>query len=176
MLRRRVVGQDSALKSLVDAMESRNGMNRAVSPLALSFAGTHGTGKTEWQSPCRSTFNDEKAMIRFDMSEFRRTLTHSYTEHLQVRGLRRRWNAGQQNSSAALFSGFIDEIRRHMLQCTIYLQIMDEGKLHDRLGKGDFSMPLFCLLQMLAQWLMEQKEAGNHPTTIQRGRWDIFPP
>ena len=73
-LRRRVVGQDQALKTLTDAiLESRSGMNKPGQPIGSFFLlGPTGTGKTELAKALAETlFNDEKSMIRFDMSEFK---------------------------------------------------------------------------------------------------------
>lgn len=74
MLRKRVVGQDHALKSLTDAiLESRSGLNKPGQPIgSFFFLGPTGTGKTELaKALAEALFNDEKAMIRFDMSEFK---------------------------------------------------------------------------------------------------------
>ena len=73
-LRRRVVGQDQALKTLTDAiLESRSGMNKPGQPIGSFFLlGPTGTGKTELaKALAEALFNDEKSMIRFDMSEFK---------------------------------------------------------------------------------------------------------
>ena len=145
-LRRRVVGQDAALKALSDAiLESRSGMNKAGQPIgSFFFLGPTGTGKTELaKSLAEALFSDEKAMIRFDMSEFKEEHSAAllygappgyvgYEEGgLLVNKIR------QQPYSVVLF----DEIEKaHASVYDIFLQIMDEGKLHDRLGKeGDFS-------------------------------------
>jgi len=174
-LRRRVVGQDSALKSLVDAiLESRSGMNRAGQPIGSFFLlGPTGTGKTELaKALAEALFNDEKAMIRFDMSEFKEEHSAAllygappgyvgYEEGgMLVNKIR------QQPYSVVLF----DEIEKaHASVYDIFLQIMDEGKLHDRLGKeGDFSNAIVLFTSNVgSQWLMEQKDAGNHPTITQ---------
>jgi ATP-dependent Clp protease ATP-binding subunit ClpA len=175
ILRRRVVGQDSALKSLVDAiLESRSGMNRAGQPIGSFFLlGPTGTGKTELaKALAEALFNDEKAMIRFDMSEFKEEHSAAllygappgyvgYEEGgMLVNKIR------QQPYSVVLF----DEIEKaHASVYDIFLQIMDEGKLHDRLGKeGDFSNAIVLFTSNVgSQWLMEQKDAGHHPTTTQ---------
>ena len=74
ILKRRVVGQDHALKALSDAiLESRSGLNKQGQPIgSFFFLGPTGTGKTELaKALAEALFNDEKAMIRFDMSEFK---------------------------------------------------------------------------------------------------------
>ena len=73
-LLKRVVGQDHALKILSEAIvENRSGLGKAGQPIgSFFFLGPTGTGKTELaKSIAELLFNDEKAMIRFDMSEFK---------------------------------------------------------------------------------------------------------
>lgn len=175
ILRKRVVGQDNALKALTDAiLESRSGLNKAGQPIgSFFFLGPTGTGKTELaKALAEALFNDEKAMIRFDMSEFKEE--HSvallygappgyvgYEEGgLLVNKIRR------QPYSVVLF----DEIEKaHPSVYDIFLQIMDEGKLHDRLGKeGDFSNSIVLFTSNVgSEWLANQLAEGKNPTTTQ---------
>ncbi|MBC9930205.1 AAA family ATPase [Chitinophaga qingshengii] len=148
-LRKRVVGQDHALKAVSDAiLESRSGLSRPGQPIgSFFFLGPTGTGKTELaKSLADFLFQDERCMIRFDMSEFKEEHAAAllygappgyvgYEEGgLLVNKIR------QQPYAVVLF----DEIEKaHPSVFDIFLQIMDEGKLHDRLGKtGDFSNAL----------------------------------
>jgi ATP-dependent Clp protease ATP-binding subunit ClpA len=145
-LRQRVIGQDHALKTVADAiLESRSGLNKAGQPIAsFFFLGPTGTGKTELaKSLAEFLFQDENAMIRFDMSEFKEEHSAAllygappgyvgYEEGgMLVNKIR------QQPYAIVLF----DEIEKaHPSVFDIFLQILDEGKMHDRLGKeGDFS-------------------------------------
>lgn len=175
LLRRRVVGQDNALKSLVDTiLESRSGLNKQGQPIGSFFLlGPTGTGKTELaKSLAEVLFNDEKAMIRFDMSEFKEEHSAAllygappgyvgYEEGgLLVNKIRK------QPYAVVLF----DEIEKaHPSVYDIFLQIMDEGKLHDRLGKeGDFSNAIVLFTSNVgSQWLTEQLNQGIRPTTTQ---------
>lgn len=175
LLRRRVVGQDGALKSLVDAiLESRSGLNKAGQPIGSFFLlGPTGTGKTELaKSLAEVLFNDEKAMIRFDMSEFKEEHSAAllygappgyvgYEEGgLLVNKIR------QQPYAVVLF----DEIEKaHQSVYDIFLQIMDEGKLHDRLGKeGDFSNAIVLFTSNVgSEWLTGQLKQGITPTNTQ---------
>ncbi|HVI44293.1 MAG TPA: ATP-dependent Clp protease ATP-binding subunit [Chitinophaga sp.] len=148
-LQKRVVGQDHALKAVADAiLESRSGLSRPGQPIgSFFFLGPTGTGKTELaKSLADFLFQDERSMIRFDMSEFKEEHAAAllygappgyvgYEEGgLLVNKIR------QQPYAVVLF----DEIEKaHPSVFDIFLQIMDEGKLHDRLGKtGDFSNAL----------------------------------
>lgn len=173
LLRRRVVGQDNALKVLTDAIvESRSGMNKPGQPIGSFFLlGPTGTGKTELaKALAEALFNDEKAMIRFDMSEFKEEHSAAllygappgyvgYEEGgLLVNKIRR------QPYAVVLF----DEIEKaHTSVYDIFLQIMDEGKLHDRLGKeGDFSNSIVLFTSNVgSEWLAKQVNEGKNPST-----------
>lgn len=174
-LRQRVVGQDRALKALTDAiLESRSGLNKQGQPIGSFFLlGPTGTGKTELaKALAESLFNDEKAMVRFDMSEFKEEHSAAllygappgyvgYEEGgLLVNKIRR------QPYSVVLF----DEIEKaHSSVYDIFLQIMDEGKLHDRLGKeGDFSNAIIIFTSNVgSEWIVEQINKGHTPSTLE---------
>jgi ATP-dependent Clp protease ATP-binding subunit ClpA len=145
-LLQRVIGQDHALKTVADAiLESRSGLNKSGQPIAsFFFLGPTGTGKTELaKSLAEFLFQDENSIIRFDMSEFKEEHSAAllygappgyvgYEEGgMLVNKIR------QQPYAIVLF----DEIEKaHPSVFDIFLQILDEGKMHDRLGKeGDFS-------------------------------------
>lgn len=149
IIKRRVVGQDQAIKTILDSIfESRSGLNKKGQPMgSFFFLGPTGTGKTELSKALAEfLFQDESALIRFDMSEFKEE--HSvallygappgyvgYEEGgLLVNKIR------QKPYSVVLF----DEIEKaHKSVFDLFLQILDEGKLHDRLGRvGDFSNAL----------------------------------
>jgi ATP-dependent Clp protease ATP-binding subunit ClpA len=73
-LHKRVVGQNHAIKSILDAIfESRSGLNKKGQPMgSFFFLGPTGTGKTELaKSLAAFLFDDETAMLRFDMSEYK---------------------------------------------------------------------------------------------------------
>ena len=73
-LKKRVVGQDHAVKIVLDAVfESRSGLNKKGQPMgSFFFLGPTGTGKTELSKALAAfLFEDESALIRFDMSEFK---------------------------------------------------------------------------------------------------------
>ncbi|MBC9798005.1 AAA family ATPase [Sinomicrobium weinanense] len=145
-LKQRVVGQDHAIKVVSDAiLESRSGLTKPGQPIgSFFFLGPTGTGKTELaKSLADFLFGDENAIIRLDMSEFKEEHSAAllygappgyvgYEEGgLLVNKIR------QNPYSIVLF----DEIEKaHRSVFDVFLQILDEGKLHDRLGKeGDFS-------------------------------------
>lgn len=74
ILHKRVVGQNHAIKSILDAIyESRSGLNKKGQPIgSFFFLGPTGTGKTELaKSLAEFLFNDETSILRFDMSEYK---------------------------------------------------------------------------------------------------------
>jgi ATP-dependent Clp protease ATP-binding subunit ClpB len=174
-LKKRVVGQDHALKAVSDAiLESRSGLNKKGQPMGSFFLlGPTGTGKTELaKSIAEFLFNDEKAMIRFDMSEFKEEHSAAllygappgyvgYQEGgLLVNKIR------QQPYAVLLF----DEIEKaHPSVFDTFLQILDEGHMHDRLGKeGDFSNSLILFTSNIgSEQIAAQISKGEIPTPQQ---------
>lgn len=172
ILHRRVVGQNHAVKSILEAIyESRSGLNKKGQPMgSFFFLGPTGTGKTELaKSLAEFLFNDEASILRFDMSEYKEE--HSvallygappgyvgYEEGgLLVNQIR------QHPYSVVLF----DEIEKaHRSVFDLFLQILDEGKLHDRLGRvGDFSNALIIFTSNIgSDYIFKSFEAGKIPT------------
>ena len=170
-LRGRVIGQDHALKAIADAvLENRSGLTKAGTPIgSFFFLGSTGTGKTELaKSIAEFLFGEEKSMIRFDMSEFKEEHSAAllygappgyvgYEEGgVLVNKIR------QQPYSVVLF----DEIEKaHPSVFDIFLQILDEGKMHDRLGKeGDFSNSIIIFTSNIgAEKIIEEFAKKNIP-------------
>lgn len=170
-LKRRVIGQDLAVKKVLDSVfESRSGLNKKGQPMgSFFFLGPTGTGKTELSKALAEfLFGDESALIRFDMSEFKEE--HSvallygappgyvgYEEGgLLVNKIR------QNPYSVVLF----DEIEKaHKSVFDLFLQILDEGKLHDRLGRvGDFSNALLLFTSNIgSKFIVDKFNSGVVP-------------
>ena len=154
-LKKRVVGQDHAVKKVLDAVyEARSGLSKKGQPMgSFFFLGPTGTGKTELAKALATfLFGDESALIRFDMSEFK----EEHSGGLLVNKIR------QNPYSVVLF----DEIEKaHKSVFDLFLQILDEGKLHDRLGRvGDFSNALILFTSNIgAQTIVEKFNSGIIP-------------
>lgn len=170
-LQERVKGQNRAITTLSDAIiESRSGLSDPKKPIgSFFFLGPTGTGKTELtKSLAELLFDDESAMIRFDMSEFKEEHSAAllygappgyvgYEEGgLLVTQIR------QKPYSVVLF----DEIEKaHSSIYDVFLQMMDEGKIHDKLGReGDFSNSIIIFTSNIgSQWIVEQIQSGHTP-------------
>lgn len=171
-MKNRVIGQDHAIKKVIDSVfESRSGLNKKGQPMgSFFFLGPTGTGKTELSKTLAEfLFGDESALLRFDMSEFKEE--HSvallygappgyvgYEEGgLLVNKIR------QNPYSVVLF----DEIEKaHKSVFDLFLQILDEGKLHDRLGRvGDFSNAIILFTSNIgSKEISKRFLAGEIPT------------
>lgn len=172
IMKKRVVGQDHAIKIVLDSIyESRSGLNKKGQPMgSFFFLGPTGTGKTELaKSLADFLFQDETAILRFDMSEYKEE--HSvallygappgyvgYEEGgLLVNKIR------QKPYSVVLFDE-IEKADRSVFD--LFLQILDEGKLHDRLGRvGDFSNSLILFTSNIgSQYIFDSFAKGVVPT------------
>ena len=172
-LKKRVIGQDHAIKVISDAiLESRSGLTRAGQPIgSFFFLGPTGTGKTELaKSLADFLFNDEHMLIRFDMSEFKEE--HSAAVLLGAPAGYVGYEEGgilvnkirEKPYSVVLF----DELEKaHSSVFDIFLQIMDEGKLHDRLGKeGDFSNAVVLFTSNIgSRHIIDEVENGKLPSS-----------
>lgn len=140
-LKEKIVGQDEALEKVSNAiMRSRAGVQNPNRPIgSFLFVGPTGVGKTELAKViAKELFDDEKAMIRFDMSEYMEKFSVSrligappgyvgYEEGGQLtEAIRRR------PYSVVLF----DEIEKaHSDIYNILLQMLDDGRITDSKGK-----------------------------------------
>jgi ATP-dependent Clp protease ATP-binding subunit ClpB len=140
-LHKRVVGQDEAVIAVAEAViRARSGLKDPNRPVgSFIFLGPTGVGKTELaRALAEFLFNDERAMIRIDMSEYQEKHTVSrligappgyvgYDEGGQLTEAVRR-----RPYSVVLF----DEIEKaHPDVFNVMLQILDDGRLTDGQGR-----------------------------------------
>ena len=140
-LHQRVVGQDDAIRSVYNAVRrARAGLQDPNRPIgSFIFLGPTGVGKTELaRALAEFLFDDEKAMIRIDMSEYQEKHTVSrligappgyvgYEEGGQLTEAVRR-----KPYSVVLF----DEIEKaHPEVFNVLLQLLDDGRLTDGQGR-----------------------------------------
>jgi ATP-dependent Clp protease ATP-binding subunit ClpB len=140
-LHRRVIGQDEAVRAVAEAvMRARSGLKDPNRPIgSFIFLGPTGVGKTELaRALAESLFDDERAMVRIDMSEYQEKHTVSrligappgyvgYDEGGQLTEAVRR-----RPYSVVLF----DEVEKaHHDVFNTMLQILDDGRLTDGQGR-----------------------------------------
>ncbi len=140
-LKKRVVGQDAAIQKIADAIKrSRVGIADPGRPIgSFIFLGPTGVGKTELTKALSGfLFDDEKAMIRVDMSEYMEKFAVSkligsppgYVGHDEGGGLTEM--VRHRPYSVILF----DEIEKaHPEVFNILLQVLDDGRLTDSKGR-----------------------------------------
>lgn len=165
-LKKRVVGQDEAIKVISNAVRrARAGLQDANRPIgSFIFLGPTGVGKTETaRALAEFLFDDEQAMVRIDMSEFMEKHTVSrligappgYVGYEEggylTEAVRRR------PYSVLLF----DEIEKaHHDVFNIFLQIFDDGRLTDGQGRTvDFKNTVVIMTSNIgSQFLTELGE------------------
>ena len=168
----RVVGQNHAVKSILDAIyESRSGLNKKGQPIgSFFFLGPTGTGKTELaKSLANFLFNDETAMLRFDMSEYKEEhsvalLYGAPTGYVGYEGGGLLVNHIRKHPYSVVLFDEIEKAHRSVFD--LFLQILDEGKLHDRLGRvGDFSNALIIFTSNIGSDYIFKSFENNHVPT-----------
>ena len=141
-LHERVIGQDEAVEAVADAvLRARAGLKDPQRPIgSFIFLGPTGVGKTELaRALAFNLFDDERAMVRIDMSEYMEKFAVSrlvgappgyvgYEEGGQLTEAVRR-----RPYSVVLF----DEIEKaHPEVFNILLQVLDDGKITDSQGRA----------------------------------------
>ncbi len=167
-LHQRVIGQDEAVRVVANAVRrTRAGLQDPNRPIgSFIFLGPTGVGKTELaRALAEFMFDDERAMIRIDMSEYQEKHTVSrligappgyigYEEGGQLtESVRRR------PYSVVLF----DEIEKaHPEVFNVLLQLLDDGRLTDGQGRTvDFRNTVVIMTSNLGNQLWE----GGHTVT-----------
>ncbi len=138
---KRVVGQEEAIKAVANALRrSRAGLSEEDKPLgSFMFLGPSGVGKTELaKTLAEFMFNDEKALIRIDMSEYMER--HSTARLIGSPPGYVGYEEGGQLTETVRHRPYslilFDEIEKaHPEVFNILLQVLDNGRLTDGKGK-----------------------------------------
>jgi len=162
-LRQRVVGQDVALQIVSDAIRrSRAGLQDPNRPLAsFLFLGPTGVGKTELARVLADfLFDDERAMIRIDMSEYMEK--HSVARLIGAPPGYIGYEEGGQLTEAVRRHPYsvllLDEIEKAAPEVfNVLLQLLDDGRLTDGQGRTiDFKNTVIIMTSNIgSQWLHE---------------------
>jgi ATP-dependent Clp protease ATP-binding subunit ClpB len=166
-LNKEVIGQEEAIKAISNALRrSRAGINEEKKPIgSFLFVGPTGVGKTELaKTLAHFMFDDEKALIRLDMSEFMEK--HSVAKLIgSPPGYVGHDDGGQLTDkvrrhpySVVLF----DEIEKaHPDMFNVLLQILDDGRLTDSKGRTvNFKNTIIIMTSNLGNEIIKQYSIG----------------
>jgi ATP-dependent Clp protease ATP-binding subunit ClpB len=180
-LHKRVVGQDEAVEAVADAViRARSGLKDPNRPIgSFIFLGPTGVGKTELaRALAEFMFDDEKNMIRIDMSEYQERHTVArligappgyvgYDEGGQLTEAVRR-----RPYSVILF----DEIEKaHGDVFNVMLQILDDGRLTDGHGRTvDFKNTVVIMTSNVGSHLILAYRGGDDPESFEQMKKEVL--
>ncbi|MEY2475043.1 MAG: ATP-dependent Clp protease ATP-binding subunit ClpB [Actinomycetota bacterium] len=156
VLHDRVVGQDEAVSAVANAIRrSRAGLSDPNRPIgSLLFLGPTGVGKTELaRSLADFLFDDERAMVRIDMSEYMEK--HAVSRLIGAPPGYVGYEEGGQLSEAVRRRPYsvvlLDEIEKaHADVFNVLLQVLDDGRLTDGQGRTvDFTNTVLIMTSNL---------------------------
>ncbi|MDU2544623.1 MAG: ATP-dependent chaperone ClpB [Finegoldia magna] len=141
LLHKRVVGQDEAVTAVIDAIiRARSGLKSLNRPIgSFIFLGPTGVGKTELaKALTENMFDDEKNLIRIDMSEYMEK--HAVSRLVGAPPGYVGYDEGGQLTEAVRRKPYsvilFDEIEKaHPDVFNILLQVLDDGRLTDNKGR-----------------------------------------
>jgi len=180
-LHKRVVGQDEAVEAVADAViRARSGLKDPNRPIgSFIFLGPTGVGKTELaRALAEFMFDDEKNMIRVDMSEYQERHTVArligappgyigYDEGGQLTEAVRR-----RPYSVILF----DEIEKaHTDVFNVLLQVLDDGRLTDGHGRTvDFKNTVVIMTSNVGSQLILAYRGGDDPESYEQMKGEVL--
>ena len=174
-IHKRFVNQDEAVSEVANAIRrTRAGINEGVRPMGnFLFLGPTGVGKTELaKSLAYILFDDEKAMIRIDMSEYQQE--HSVARLIGAPPGYVGYEEGGQLTEAVRRRPYsvilFDEIEKANPQVfNIFLQIFDDGRLTDSKGKTvDFSNTIIIMTSNLGDEYLRNYSQKNKKEVEQK--------
>jgi ATP-dependent Clp protease ATP-binding subunit ClpB len=168
LIQKRVVGQDEAVEAVANAVRrSRLHLGEADKPVAtFLFLGPTGVGKTETaKALAEQLFNDEKSMIRIDMSEY--SESHSVARLIGSPPGYVGYDEGGQLTESVRRKPYsvilLDEIEKaHPQIFNVFLQVFDEGRLTD--GKGrtvDFTNTVIIMTSNIAADIIQTSDGKD---------------
>ena len=167
-LRLRVIGQDEALERVANAIRrSRAGLSDPKRPIgSFIFLGPTGVGKTELaRALAEFLFDDERAMVRIDMSEYMEK--HAVSRLIGAPPGYVGYDEGGQLTEQVRRHPYavvlFDEIEKaHPDVFNILLQIMDDGRLTDGKGrKVDFKNTVIIMTSNLGSSYLQSENIGS---------------
>lgn len=136
-LMNRVKGQEDAIDSIVDAVTiAQAGLQDENKPISsFMFLGPTGVGKTELSKAlAEALFDDENAMIRFDMSEFKEK--EDAAKLIGNRATKTKGQLTQAVKQKPYCVVLLDEVEKADGEVLdLFLQVLDDGRLTDSSGR-----------------------------------------
>lgn len=183
-LKTRVIGQDKAVEAVANAIRrSRSGLSDPNKPIgSFIFLGPTGVGKTELaKAMAYMLFDDEKNMVRIDMSEYMEK--HSVSRLIGAPPGYIGYDEGGQLSEAVRRRPYsvilFDEIEKaHPDVTTILLQILDDGRLTDSQGRHiDFKNTLIIMTSNIgSEFIHEAKTVEEAAPKVMQALHHHFRP
>ncbi len=164
-MRLRVVGQDDALQKVANAVRrSRSGLQDPNRPIgSFIFLGPTGVGKTETaRALAEFLFDDERAMVRIDMSEYMEK--HTVSRLIGAPPGYVGYEEGGQLTEAVRRRPYcvilFDEIEKaHQDVFNVLLQVLDDGRLTDGQGRTvDFRNSVIIMTSNIGSHLFAEKD------------------
>ncbi len=175
-LHERVVGQDEAVRAVAEAViRSRSGLSDPNRPIgSFIFLGPTGVGKTELARALASyLFDDERAMVRIDMSEYGEK--HSVSRLIGAPPGYVGYDQGGQLTEAVRRRPFsvvlFDEIEKAAADVfNVFLQILDDGRLTDGQGRTvDFKNTILIMTSNIgSNRILDYAGAGGAEYAVMR--------
>ncbi|MGC8530718.1 MAG: ATP-dependent chaperone ClpB [Acidiphilium sp.] len=168
LLRKRVVGQEAALRAVSDAVRrARAGLQDPNRPIgSFLFLGPTGVGKTETcKALAEFLFDDERAMVRIDMSEFMEK--HAVSRLVGAPPGYVGYEEGGVLTEAVRRRPYqvilFDEVEKaHEDVFNILLQVLDDGRLTDGQGRTvDFKNTIIVLTSNLGSEILAAQPDGE---------------
>ncbi|WP_299650024.1 ATP-dependent chaperone ClpB [uncultured Tateyamaria sp.] len=178
-LHNRVIGQDSAVRAVANAVRrARAGLNDENRPLgSFLFLGPTGVGKTELtKAVAEFLFDDEHAMVRIDMSEYMEK--HSVARLIGAPPGYVGYDEGGALTEAVRRRPYqvvlFDEVEKaHPDVFNVLLQVLDDGMLTDGQGRTvDFKQTLIILTSNLGAQALSQLPDGADASDARRDVMD----
>ncbi|MEO9189491.1 MAG: ATP-dependent chaperone ClpB [Acetobacteraceae bacterium] len=173
-LERRVIGQDEALRAVANAVRrARAGLQDPNRPIgSFLFLGPTGVGKTETcKALAEFLFDDERAMVRIDMSEFMEK--HSVSRLIGAPPGYVGYDEGGVLTEAVRRRPYqvilFDEVEKaHEDVFNVLLQVLDDGRLTDGQGRTvDFRNTIIVLTSNLGSDVLAAQPDGEPVTLVQ---------